>query len=144
MNSNPASLVGTNVYSINGPAPPLDPHNFNPFHRLFSVTFKDSAKKTRTRIISPYEYCQCWQMDRNLIVDFARDILYTHLLENAIPANTSLAILDILLARLTAIHLENVPFIDSSTPTSPSSPEPLHSNSPLSTPDAKPISKTTK
>jgi hypothetical protein len=118
-NSNPPSLVGTNIYSIDGPTPPLDPHNFNPFHRLFGVTFKDSAQTTRTRIIPPYEYCQCWQMDRNLIVDFARDISNIHLLENAIPAKTSLAILDTLLARLTTIRLETSSFIDSSTPTAP-------------------------
>jgi hypothetical protein len=118
-NSNPPSLVGTSVYSIDGPAPPLDPHKFNPFHRLFGVTFNDSAQKNRTRIIPPYEYCQCWQMDTDLIVDFARDINNIHLLENAIPAKSSWAILDTLLARLTAIHLKNSSFIDSSTPTAP-------------------------
>jgi hypothetical protein len=52
--NHPAALVGTNVYSRNGTAPPLNSYNCNPFHRLFGVEFKDSSARTRIRIISPY------------------------------------------------------------------------------------------
>jgi hypothetical protein len=112
----PAALVGTNVYSRKGTATPLDRYNFNPFHRLFGIKFKDSSAKTRIRIISPYEYCQCWNMDRNLIIDFARTVANIYLLESALPGKTSSAILEALLSKLTEIRLEQSTFLDSSAP----------------------------
>jgi hypothetical protein len=115
----PAALVGTNVYSHNGTAPPLNPYNFNPFHRLFGVEFKDSLAKTLIRIISPYEYCQCWIMNNNLIVDFAKTIANIDLLESALPGNKSLAIIEATLSKLTEIRLEQSSFLDSSAPAAP-------------------------
>jgi hypothetical protein len=91
-------------------APPLNPFNFNPFHRLFGVKFKDSSAKIRIRIISPYEYCQCWNTDNNLIVDFAQTVT---------NINTLSAILEALLSKLTEIRLEQSSFLDSSAPAAP-------------------------
>jgi hypothetical protein len=115
----PATLVGTNVYSRSGRGPPLNPYNFNPFHQLFGVEFKDSSAKTRIRIISPYEYCQCWNMNNNLIVDFAKKISNIDLLESALPGNTSLAIIEATLSKLTEIRFEQSSFLDSSAQAAP-------------------------
>jgi hypothetical protein len=49
----PATLVGTKVCHQSGSAPPLEQPNFNPFRRLFGVTFKDSDDSERIRIIPP-------------------------------------------------------------------------------------------
>jgi hypothetical protein len=115
----PAALVGTNVCSRSGTAPPLNPYNFNPFHRLFGVKFKDSSAKTRIRIISPYEYCQCWNMNNNLIVDFAKTISNIDLLKSALPGNTTLAIIEATLCKLTEIRFEQSSFLDSSAQVAP-------------------------
>jgi hypothetical protein len=56
----PSSLVGARVCSHVGTVPPLDQSNFNPFRRLFGITFSDPHGRQKTRIVSAYEYCHCW------------------------------------------------------------------------------------
>ena len=118
-NHDPVSLVGTKVFSRNGTAPALEHPNFNPFQRLFGITFNDSSDQSRVRIISPYEYCQCWNMDRNLIIPFARNISNIDLLETALPGNTSAAIMEAILCTLTSIRMEQSDFMDTSSEAAP-------------------------
>jgi hypothetical protein len=58
-------------------------------------------------------------MDHNLIVDFAQTIANIDLLESTLPGNTSSAILEALLSKLTEIRLEQLTFLDSSAPAAP-------------------------
>jgi hypothetical protein len=117
--SDTASLVGTKICSRSGSAPALEPPNFNPFHRLFGIIFTDSSNKERVRIISPYEYCQCWNMDRNLIIPFARTVSNIDLLDTALPGNTSAAIMEAILGTLTSIRMEQSDFLDTSQHSAP-------------------------
>jgi hypothetical protein len=55
-------------------------------------------------------------MDRNLIVDFAQTVANINLLKSALPGNTSSAILQALLSKLTEIRFEQSTFLDSSAP----------------------------
>jgi hypothetical protein len=95
----------------------LEQPNFNPFRRLFGVTFNDTDNRERIRIISPYEYCQCWNMDKNLIIQFAKTVANTDLLSTALPGKTSAAIMEAILSTLTAIWLDQSTFLDATTPT---------------------------
>jgi hypothetical protein len=113
----PATLVGTKVCHRSGSAPPLEQPNFNPFRRLFGVTFNDTDNRERIRIISPYEYCQCWNMDKNLIIQFAKTVANTDLLSTALPGKTSAAIMEAILSTLTAIRLDQSTFLDATAPT---------------------------
>jgi hypothetical protein len=115
----PSSLVGTKVCSRSGSAPALEPPNFNPFQRLFGIIFNDSSDKARVRIVSPYEYCQCWHMDRNLIIPFARTITNIDLLDSALPGNTSAAIMEAVLSKLTSIRMDQSDFLDTSSSAAP-------------------------
>ena len=99
----PNSFVGARVCSRVGTAPPLEPLNFNPFGRLFGITYSDPHSNYKTQIISAYEYCHCWQMDPNLVVQFAQNIRHLDLLDTALPSKTSRAVIEAMLSTLTNI-----------------------------------------
>jgi hypothetical protein len=52
-------------------------------------------------------------MNNNLIVDFAKTVSNIDLLESALPRNTSLAIIEATLCKLTEIRFEQLSFMDS-------------------------------
>jgi hypothetical protein len=58
-------------------------------------------------------------MDNNLIVNFTQTITNIDLLESALPGNTSSAILEALLSKLTEIRLEQSSVLDSSALAAP-------------------------
>ena len=101
------------VYDRAGIAPPLDLPNFNPFGRLFGIIFQDSDGHSRTRTISPYEYCHCWGLDPNLIVSLSEGVHNLQLLDAALPANTSHAIIEAVLSKLTDLKFRHTEFLDS-------------------------------
>ena len=82
------TLTGTNVYSRDYPAPPLQSYNHNAFGKLFGVEFKINSKN-HIREISKYEYASCFCLDNNLTSILAKDANTIGLLYNAIPGNTS-------------------------------------------------------
>ena len=82
------TLTGTNVYSRDYPAPPLQSYNHNAFGKLFGVEFKINSKN-HIREISKYEYASCFCLDNNLTPILAKDANTIGLLYNAIPGNTS-------------------------------------------------------
>ena len=107
-NKTTKSLAGTKVYDRAGIAPPLDLPNFNPFGRLFGIIFQDSDGHSRTRTISPYEYCHCWGLDPNLIVSLSEGVHNLQLLDAALPDNTSHAIIEAVLSKLTDLKFRHI------------------------------------
>jgi hypothetical protein len=107
-------LAGTNICSRNHPAPSIDPFNFNPFQQLFGIQFENEQKKINTRGISLFEYCRCWGVDKNLIIDFAKSHDNLILFQSTIPEKTSKLILQSVYETLSDIRNETTSFLDTS------------------------------
>jgi hypothetical protein len=105
------TLAGSKIFCRDHPAPAIEPLNSNAFQALFGIHFVEDGK-THTRPISFYEYCCCWQLDKNLIVELAKDPKRTLLLQGAVPSKTSHMILHSVYTKLCALRTSNTTFFD--------------------------------
>jgi hypothetical protein len=113
-------LAGTNVCSRNHPAPNIHPFNFNPpFQQLFGIQFENETKNINTRGISLFEYCRCWGIDKNLLVDFAKSHDNLVLLQSTLPNHTSKILLQSVYETLSDVRNETSTFLDTNINAAP-------------------------
>jgi hypothetical protein len=75
--------------------------------------------KINTRGISLFEYCRCWAMDKNLIIDFAKSHDNLILLQLTIPQKTSKLILQSIYEKQSDIQNETSTFLDTTEQAAP-------------------------
>jgi hypothetical protein len=116
--ANSPTLAGSKIFCRDHPAPPIEPLNSNAFQALFGIHFVEDGK-TYTRPISFYEYCCCWQLDKNLIVELAKDPKRLLLLKGAVPSKTSHMILHSVYTKLCALRTSNTTSFDTNAQSAP-------------------------